>query len=358
MLTKRARHGNLRVRHGPRGPRGGEPDRSALCDDAQVSVPIIDVAALYEGDPAPVAHALDQACRRYGFFYVVGHRVPPALIRGLEAEARAFFALPVAAKAEIEMARGGRAWRGWFPVGGELTSGEPDVKEGLYLGLERGPDDPHVRAGTPLFGPNLWPSARPGLRPAVLQYLEEVTALGQRVLEGLALALGLERTWFRAHVTHDPLVLFRLFHYPADDTRRWGVGEHTDYGLLTLLAQDDAGGLEVHTPDGWRAAPPVAGSFVCNLGDMLERMTRGHFVSTPHRVRNTSGRARLSMPLFLDPAWDSPLVPVPGLAPPPLSTAARTRWDGASVHDFQGTYGDYVRTKVARVFPALAAAVG
>lgn len=353
MLTKRARHGNLRVTVRPSRP----PPRATPCDDATMSVPIIDVAPLYDGDPTPTAQALGEACRRHGFFYVVGHRVAPALIHGLEAEARAFFALPEAAKAEVALARGGRAWRGWFPVGGELTSGEPDVKEGLYLGLERGPEDPHVRAGTPLFGPNLWPSACPGLRPAVLAYMDAVTDLGQHLLEGLALALGLERGWFRAHLTHDPLVLFRLFHYPPDDTRRWGVGEHTDYGLLTLLAQDDAGGLEVHTPEGWRPAPPVPGSFVCNLGDMLERMTRGHFVSTPHRVRNTSGRARLSMPLFLDPAWDSPLVPIPGLAPPPHATAGRTRWDGASVHDFEGTYGDYVRTKVARVFPALAAAV-
>lgn len=323
-----------------------------------MTLPIIDLRPLRDGsDPEGVAAALGAACRTFGFFYASGHGVDPALLDALDREARAFFARPEAEKAELAMARGGRAWRGWFPLGGELTSGEPDGKEGLYLGQELGPEHPRVRAGTPLFGPNLWPTQQPTLRPAVLDYVEAVTALGQVILGGLALSLGLERGWFERHVTHDPLVLFRLFHYPAGTAHRWGVGEHTDYGLLTVLAQDDAGGLEVHTPGGWVEAPPIPGTFVCNLGDMLERMTRGHFVSTPHRVRNVSGRARLSVPLFLDPAWDCPLVPIPGLGPPPAGSPARARWDGADVHAFTGTYGAYVLGKVAKVFPALARAV-
>ncbi len=324
-----------------------------------MGVPIIDVAPLLSGvDPARVAAQLRDACTSLGFFYVVGHGVPRALRAELEQHARRFFALPDADKAALAMARGGRAWRGWFPVGGELTSGEPDLKEGLYLGSELPLDDPRVRAGRPLHGPNLWPAQVTELRGAALAYMDALTALGHALMRGLAAALGLEPRWFEAHATADPLILFRLFHYPAPrsaaERPSWGVGEHTDYGLLTILAQDDAGGLEVRTPRGWIDAPPVDDSFVCNLGDMLERMTGGRFRSTPHRVRNTSGRSRLSMPLFFDPSWDSEVRPVPGAI---VDAGAADRWDGASVHAFAGTYGDYVSRKVARVFPALAAAI-
>jgi isopenicillin N synthase-like dioxygenase len=252
------------------------------------------------------------------------------------------------------MALGGRAWRGWFPVGGELTSGRPDWKEGLYFGAELGPDDPRVAAGVALHGANLFP-ALPGFREAVLDWMGAMTDLGHALMRGLALALGLDPAHFAERYTGDPFVLFRIFHYPAEtdpQTERWGVGEHTDYGVLTILKQDDAGGLEVRTRAGWLAAPPVPGAFVCNLGDMLDRMTGGRFRSTAHRVRNTSGRSRFSFPFFFDPSFDAPVEPLPIAGPPPPDDA-RARWDGASPHLWQGTYGDYLLAKVARVFPEL-----
>jgi isopenicillin N synthase-like dioxygenase len=103
------------------------------------------------------------------------------------------------------------------------------------------------------------------------------------------------------------------------------------------------------------AAPPIAGSFVVNLGDMLERMTGGRYRSTPHRVRNASGVDRLSFPLFFDPSWDAEVRPVPGLeSPDPDGSVAPTeRWDGRSPHDWTGTYGEYLLSKVGRVFPGL-----
>jgi len=121
--------------------------------------------------------------------------------------------------------------------------------------------------------------------------------------------------------------------------------------LLTILRQDAHGGLQVHAPSGWIDAPPLPGTFVCNLGDMLERMTGGRYRSTPHRVRNTGTSDRLSFPFFLDPAWDAEVLPVPlaGEAP----AAARARWDDEDVFAFTGTYGDYLWTKVRRVFPDL-----
>jgi isopenicillin N synthase-like dioxygenase len=176
-------------------------------------------------------------------------------------------------------------------------------------------------------------------------------SVGQAVLRGVAESLGLAPGYFRERYTADPLTLFRIFNYPAQQAEDpgWGVGEHTDYGLLTLLKQDDAGGLQVRTETGWIDVPPLPGSFVCNLGDMLERMTGGRTRSTPHRVRNVAGRDRLSFPFFLDPGFDVEVRPIAL----PTESSTVDRWDGESVHAFEGTYGEYLLRKVGRVFPGL-----
>lgn len=187
----------------------------------------------------------------------------------------------------------------------------------------------------------------------MLAYIEAMTGLGQAVMRGIALSLGLPGDYFSAGYTADPTVLFRVFHYPpsAPDADGWGVGEHTDYGLLTLLLQDANGGLQVHTPDGWISAPPVPGTFVCNIGDMLDKLTGGLYRSTPHRVRNLSGNERLSFPFFFDPGWDSEVPPLP------YTEGGRARWDGQDLRAFTGTYGEYLLGKVSKVFPQLRADV-
>lgn len=308
-------------------------------------LPVIDLRS------SDVPALIEAACRSTGFFYVSGHGVPPDLRSSLDSVARKFFALPASLKREIEMARGGRAWRGWFPVGGELTSGQADLKEGLYFGAELPAGQP-----LPLHGPNLFPRQVPELRSLVLTYLDELTRVAQEVLRGVALSLGLAPDYFAAGYTADPTVLFRIFHYPPADGPGWGVGEHTDYGLLTLLLQDDNGGLQVHTPDGWIDAPPLPDTFVCNIGDMLERLTSGWYRSTPHRVRNTSGRDRLSFPFFFDPDFSQPVPPLPARAA--VAPDGRRRWDGQSPLAFDGTYGEYLTAKVAKVFPELRAELG
>jgi polar amino acid transport system ATP-binding protein len=321
----------------------------------QQHVPVVDLAS-----PEPeVARRIGEACRAHGFFYVVGHGVDEALMDRLEDLSRRFFALDEPTKLQWRMALGGRAWRGYFPLGGELTSGRPDWKEGLYLGEELGDDDPRVRARTPVHGRNLFPehSSLAGFRETLLATMAALTALGHRVMRAIAQSLALPPGYFAERCTADPLILFRLFNYPtravpAGTDAQWGVGEHTDYGLLTLLRQDDVGGLQVKTREGWIEAPPVPHSFVCNIGDMLDRMTGGLYRSTPHRVRlNTSGRDRLSFPFFFDPAFDARVQTIEGLLPADDDSASR--WDRANPHAFDGTYGDYLLGKVGKVFPQL-----
>jgi polar amino acid transport system ATP-binding protein len=329
-----------------------------------VGLPVIDVAALVdanatEGERAAVVRRLDDAACRYGFFYVAQHGVGAALIEDVVRLARDFFAADDATKSSIPMSAGGRAWRGYFGVGGELTADRPDWKEGLYLGRELDSSHPRVRDGVILHGPNLWPSLV-GFRAAMLAYMDALTRLGHALMRGLALALSIPEQWFADNGTADPLILLRLFNYPsrqvpANVDARWGVGEHTDYGLLTMLWQDDVGGLSVRTDAGWIEAPPIPDTFVCNVGDMLDRMTGGRYRSVPHRVAlNGSGRDRLSIPLFFDPDFDARVQAIPG-ARAGVDDSGR-RWDGANLQAFEGTYGEYVTTKVSKVFPALARA--
>ena len=317
------------------------------------ALPVIDVAPLCEGGGAAgVAVEIGRACRDLGFFYATGHGIGADTLSALDHASRRFFALPEARKMEIAMARGGRAWRGYFPVGGELTSGKPDLKQGLYFGEELGEDDARVAAGLPLHGRNLFPEDVPELKPAVLRFMREATDAAHAVMQGVALSLGLDAEYFRRTYTARPTLLFRIFEYPAGAGEGWGVGEHTDYGLLTLLAQDENGGLQVKTPRGWIEAAPIEGALVCNIGDMLDRLTGGVYRSTPHRVRNVSGKSRLSFPFFFDPAFDAEIVPLPD------HHAARDnraeRWDRSNLHEFSGTYGEYLMAKVSKVFPQLA----
>lgn len=146
--------------------------------------------------------------------------------------------------------------------------------------------------------------------------------------------------------------MFRIFHYPAQEQSKdqWGVGEHTDYGLLTILLQDDKGGLQVKSQGKWINVPPVPGTFICNIGDMLDRITGGYYRSTLHRVLNSSGKSRYSFPLFLDPAFSAEVNRIEGIT---YIEDKDNRWDQASVHDIKGTYGEYLLGKVGKVFPDL-----
>ncbi len=297
---------------------------------------------------------IDRACRSVGFFCLGGHGVPSSLRDDLLDAARRFFALPVARKQAVSLATGGTAWRGWFPLGDELTSGVPDLKEGFYVGRELPPSP------LPLHGPNVWPDDVPELAVAVTAWMDAMEVLGQRVLAAMADALGLPDDWFCTGLTDDPTVLFRIFRYPPHPegaADRWGVAEHTDYGLVTLLAHDGTPGLEVDSFGTWLAVDPDPELIVCNLGDMLDRLTLGRYRSTPHRVRNVARHDRISLPFFLDPSWNAVVEQLPvddGWTAPDERSV---RWDAANLAEFDGVYGDWLLAKVRKVFPHLADAV-
>ena len=325
--------------------------------------PVIDIDPLVRVSDGrqQVAEQIGAACREHGFFCIVGHGVDEGLQIRLEALARRFFARPLEEKMEIRMARGGKAWRGYFPPKGELTSGKPDLKEGLYFGNELDGRHPKVRKGVPMHGRNLFPDDMPAFREVVLAYMEALTGVGHHLMRGVSRSLGLPGSYFAEHYTGDPLILFRIFHYPAPGPAEqaeglWGVGEHTDYGLLTILKQDEVGGLQIKTGEGWIDAPVVPGAFICNIGDMLDRLTRGLYRSTPHRVRSPAQRGRLSFPFFFDPNFEARIEPI-DLSRAAPATDRHERGDGADVHAFEGTYGEYVLSKVGKVFPELMRAV-
>ena len=269
-------------------------------------LPIIDFAPFESGGHfrGHVAAQIDWAASEFGFFYIVGHRVDLSAIERLIGLSRTFFQQPPEAKAQLHMSRGGRAWRGYFPVGGELTSGRPDLKEGLYFGEELADADARVRAGIPLHGANLFPDL-PGFRDAVLDYMTELTGLGHHLMSAIARGLHLNDHYFFDRFTGNPTRLFRIFNYPAGG-KGAGVGEHTDYGLLTLLYQDEVGGLQVKHRDTWIDVPYVPGSFVINIGDMMQYWTNDRWISTIHRVVNPPrdknvGSRRQSIVFFHSP---------------------------------------------------------
>ena len=281
-------------------------------------VPVIDFEPFLAGSAAErkrVALEIGRACRDIGFFYVVDHGVPLALIERVFAEARRFFALPPERKAEIAIEKS-PCHRGWFALGGENLDPAKqketgDYKEGIKIGRDLPPDHPLVEAGLPLHGPNQWPSGLPGWKETMQEGYGALSRLGREIMHAFALALELSEAHFDRWLT-GPMATLGPLHYPPQSGRiteaRIGAGAHTDFGCLTILAQDPVGGLQVrNSAKRWIDAPYVPGSFVVNIGDMMERWTNGLFASTQHRVINTSGKDRYSLPFFFDPDFNADL---------------------------------------------------
>lgn len=289
-----------------------------------MSLPVIDISGALSGDGARrrvVAGEVRMACRDTGFFYLAGHGVPDALTRGQLDAARRFFALPQAEKDALDHHRSA-AMRGYERMQGQTldVGSPPDLKESFMIGADPGPDHPFIRDKVPQYGPNQWPPDMPGFRDQTLAYADEMVRLGRGLMRLLALSLDLEETFFEPGLG-TPMYAVRMLHYPPHPEQarpnQLGAGTHTDWGAITILLQDDVGGLEVRNAAGdWLAATPMPGAFVINLGDMVRRWTNDLYQSTPHRVLNNhSGRDRYSVATFFNPEYHTRVECVPSCRP-------------------------------------------
>ena len=298
-------------------------------NEKQSKLPILDLSRFDQGPEARAAFCdeLGRAAHEVGFFYLVGHGISDALIATVQSESRRFFALPEAEKLAIEMVNSPH-FRGYTRVGAEFTRGRPDWREQIDIGAERPviPAGPGVPAWARLQGPNQWPDAVPGLKPALLQWQDQVGAMLIRVLRAFALALGQNEDAFAPIYGDAPHHLLKIIRYPGRVAGRddQGVGAHNDSGILTALLQDDVGGLQVQTADGWIDATPIPGAFIINIGESLELAAEGYLRSTVHRViAPPEGVDRISIAYFLGPRLDAE-IPLLRL-PPHLAARVKVR---------------------------------
>ncbi|MBL3664601.1 isopenicillin N synthase family oxygenase [Streptomyces sp. M2CJ-2] len=281
-------------------------------------LPVIDLSAAHRGkdERARLHDALHSAAHRVGFFHLVGHGVDPAETDALMAAVRKFFTLPEADRHAISNLNSPH-FRGYTRIGDERTTGNRDWRDQLDIGAERPPRIPGP--GEPSFwwleGPNQWPAALPELRTVALNWIGRLCEVADRLLRELLTAVGAPSDFYAPAFAERPHLHLKLVRYPgrAPDGNDQGVGAHKDYGFLTLLLQDDVGGLQVQQPDGtFREVPPLPGAFVVNLGELLEVATNGYLKATNHRVVSPPGtRERFSVPFFYNPRLDARIDPVP-----------------------------------------------
>ena len=270
-------------------------------------IPVIDMAPLRDGsDPRGVARALHGASQGLGFIYVKNHGIPEDIIEAARGSALDFFQSPVADRARVRVSA---KHRGWLEPGGAKMQDDAktDLKESFIWGYEdksgKTPDD------HPLRGANQWPDFVPDMQKHAMDYFGHAHETAHHLMRGFALGLDLDETFFVQQCSA-PLSRASFVYYPQQPEEmgeeQFGVGPHTDFGVLTVLCQDAVGGLQVEDADGaWIHAPPIEGTLVVNVGDLLSRWTDGAYKSTPHRVVNSSGKERLSLVLAFDPDPDT-----------------------------------------------------
>jgi len=283
-------------------------DKVVLKDaDLTLHVPIFDLAE----DNESLRMAVREACKTIGFFLVKNHGVPEELLSRAFSEMRRFFSLPIERKMQVAASTNAnnRGYTRWAEETLDVEkSTQGDTKEGYYIGREVPPDSPET--SLPLHGPNMWPADLPGWRETMEEYVSAVITLSVRITHLLAMALDLPEDWFDQYFTR-PLTALRPLHYSAELSDpakgKFAAGEHSDYGMLTVLATDGTPGLQIKPRgcDRWIDVPTIPGTYVINLGDMLQRWTNDVFMSTPHRVVNVTATERYSLPFFYEPNYDT-----------------------------------------------------
>lgn len=304
--------------------RPSEPQRGLT----ENTLPMVDISRMNgtAQERASFIQELRHILHEYGFFYLKGHGVPPALTEELILASKRFFALPEAGKLEIAMTRSPH-FRGYNRAGLELTGGKQDWREQVDFDCEEeavviGPD---TAVWKRVIGPNQWPSAMPDLKPTILRYQAELTRVGINVLKAIALALGQDEDAFASMYQSGPRQHLKILRYPGRDAvgKEQGVGAHKDGGLVTLLLQDVLPGLRVLAQDGsWIEVPPIPGTFVVNTGELLELATNGFVHADIHcAIAPPPGTERFSAPFFLGASHDGS-VPIIDL-PPELKKVER-----------------------------------
>ena len=304
------------------------PMSATLDAPARTNLPLLDISRLDAGPEQRAAflRELRQAARDVGFFYLTGHGVPAALEARVREVSRRFFELPEAEKLKVQMIHSPH-FRGYNRAGLELTRGRPDWREQFDIHAEREPLP--IGPGTPgwarLQGPNLWPDeALPELRPTLLEWQARLTEVAIRLVRAFTEALVGDPEALRPIYEGSPNQTMKIIRYPGVERgdADQGVGSHKDSGLLTFVLQDDIGGLQVEKPEGWVDAVPLPGTFVVNIGELLELASNGYLKATVHRVVSPpAGRDRHSIAFFLGARLDSE-VPLLDL-PPELAAEAK-----------------------------------
>ena len=271
------------------------------------NIPVIDITPLRDGsDPDGVAKALHAASQGLGFIYIKGHGIPEESIELARRSAFDFFQSPTIDKESVKISRGHRGWIGL--AGAKMVdSAKTDLKESFLWGDQD--QYGNTIENHPLRGQNHWPDFVPELQKHAMDYFHHAHKVAFHLVRGFALGLGLDASFFLRSCAN-PLSRASFVYYPKqpDDLGedQFGVGPHTDFGLITILCQDAVGGLQVEDVNGeWLAAPPIDGTLIVNVADLLSRWTDGAYKSTPHRVVNSSGRERLSIVLAFDPDPDT-----------------------------------------------------
>ncbi len=325
-------------------------------------IPVLRFADARQADSAFAPVFLDDlraALHEVGFLQLVDYGAAPGQIAELTDLTRRFFALPLDDRLALDN-RLSPHFRGYTRLGHEITAGRPDAREQLDFGPEQTPL-PRAAWDAPfdlLRGPNQWPAALPGLRPAVLAWAQLLGRVGAELTRALAAALGQPEGHFDAAFAGEPHWFGKLIRYVGSDTDgpdAQGVGPHADWGFLTLLLQDGTGGLQARPPRApeWVDVPPLDGALVVNVGEMLEVATDGYLVATDHRVLPcTPGATRQSIGIFWSPRLDATLDAV--RLPPALAAEA----PGVSQHEHNALlprFGDNALKGWLRSHPEVAA---
>ena len=318
-------------------------------------VPVIDLAPLFDGGDAAgsdgVAAAIAGACRNWGFFQVINHGIPAALVERVWAETRGFFALPLAEKRKLLRSKDNP--RGYYER--ELTKNARDLKEVFDFGLDPYPDLPsdHPQNHLPVDGYNQWPVGRPAFKATMVAYFKACEGLGHRLMEMFCLGIGAPRDRLAPYFDRDHTSFIRLNYYPLEDPLEpelarevtalgdMALHHHTDAGVLTILLQDEVGGLQVHGQGAWRDITPIEGAMVINIGDMMQVWSNDAYPAALHRVTPITDRPRYSLPFFFNPSYATDCEPLEPLVGPEGPHYRPVNWGTFRQLRTDGDYADY-----------------